>query len=556
MQNTYELKRNVHCSIIKFIVVGIFSFWLVPDNCIAQNCNPAGGPQNGPYGQGGNNNNGNSGPKNSNSPEAKPKVVRPKDPNELVGSNGYDIKKWVSINDRVPFTILFENDPKAATAPAQNVFVRLPVDQKININSLQLGDFGFGKYRFTVPVGSSFYSGRLDLRDSLHVYVDVTAGIDVINNEIFWRFRSIDPATGLTPTDPLSGFLPVNDSVKVDSIPGRGEGFVNFTIKPLSTAQTGDTTYEKASIIFNTEEPIVTNSWTNTIDAIPPSSKVNGTSVLKDTISLHWSGTDDTNGSGVKDYALYYAEKGGAFTLYKQHILDTTIKFVGTPGKTYCFFTIASDNTNNKEDLKAACEATAEISLDAVALPITWLYFNARESGKDAILNWATTSEINSKFFAIERSYDGVHFIQIGSVQAAGNSSLTNNYAYTDKEAMILPYDVLYYRLRQVDNDGKFTYSIIISIRIPRNSAEPLVSAYPNPFRQNITLKIIAVTPTDKTDNVELYSLDGKNLYNKKLQQRGSATILLDNLPQLTPGVYLLKTIINGKLYTIKMVRE
>jgi len=124
-------------------------------------------------------------------------------------------------------------------------------------------------------------------------------------------------------------------------------------------------------------------------------------------------------------------------------------------------------------------------------------------------LNWATTSEINSKFVSVERSIDGINFSSIGTVIAAGNSSITNNYNFVDTNAMNLPVSILYYRLKQVDIDGKFSYSIIVAIKIVHSYSEPQITAYPNPFTQNITLRVMAVSSTDQTDNVALYSVDG-----------------------------------------------
>ena len=275
-----------------------------------------------------------------------------------------------------------------------------------------------------------------------------------------------------------------------------------------------------------------------------------------DTVTLHWSGVDDVHGSGIKDYAFYYSENNGPFVLYQKNISDTTIQFVGTPGKTYCFYTIAADNTNNKENFKSSCDGSAFLPISGAALPITWLYFNGRDIGKDALLNWATTSEINSKFFGVERSVDGINFTSIGNVTAAGNSSITTNYNFVDSNAMNLPASELYYRLKQVDIDGRSTYSIIITIKIYHNNIEPQITAYPNPFTQNITLRVMAVSATDQTDNVTLYNVDGKMLYKKKVVQRGNATILLEDIPTLNRGIYLLTVSINKKQYTIKMVRK
>jgi hypothetical protein len=332
----------------------------------------AGGSQFGGFGNGGDS----TGTANTgNSEQWIVQVLRPMDPNEIIGIKGFDQKKWVSINDRLTYTILFENDPKMATAPAQNVFLRLPVDPKININSLQLADVGFAQLRFALPAGSTFYSGRFDVRDSLGLFVDLTAGIDVVNREIFWRFRSIDPATGLQPANPLMGMLPVNDTAKAeqDTIPGKGEGFVNFSLKPVSTALKGDTAFEKATIIFDSEEPILTNHWTNTIDAVAPISKMDMAVVKKDTVHLYWSGQDDNDGSGVRDFDLYVSEGSGPFTLYKKMITATQDFFVGIPGKSYCFYTIGRDNTGNTEPMKNQCGISATL-VQKTVLPLTWLY--------------------------------------------------------------------------------------------------------------------------------------------------------------------------------------
>jgi hypothetical protein len=121
--------------------------------------------------------------------------------------------------------------------------------------------------------------------------------------------------------------------------------------------------------------------------------------------------------------------------------------------------------------------------------------------------------------------------------------------------ALLRPFNNLYYRLRQADIDGKFTYSNIVIIKIAGNT-QTGVAAFPNPFKQSITLQIITVMPTDKTDLVTLYSIDGRILCQKKLAQKGSGTLLLNDLPPLGQGIYLLQTSIQGKLYTIKMIRD
>lgn len=495
-------------------------------------------------------------PYNPNRTGWKIPVVRPTDPNEIEGPKGYDTAQWVSVNDRIQYIVRYENDPKLATAPAQDVFLHVPVHEGINGNTLRLGSFGFGPYIFTIPPNTNSYSTRLDLRDSLGLYVDVTAGFDVTTNEVFWTLRSIDPLTGLPPFDPMNGFLPVNDTVlqaAADTIPGKGEGYVIFTLLPRKTLLTGDTVSEQASIVFNINEPIPTNVWTNTIDAFPPVSHMDGATVAHDTIYLHWSGQDDPGGTGIKEVTIYVSENNGPFAIYKTQVNAAHDYFVGNVGSQYRFFTLAADHVNNKEALKNTGEVTATIT--TVNLPVTWLYFTGVQKGNDAHLSWGTASEINCRSYVLERSLDAKVFSEIGVLQAKG-SIQSNNYNFIDPDIHNLNVVKVYYRLRQVMADNTFTYSKTVMLPIGKVNETPVVKAYPNPFSGTINLQIINVTTTSQSDKVRLYSMDGKLRYQQSLSLKGTETVLLNDLPPLDPGIYILHVIINKELFTLKMVKK
>jgi hypothetical protein len=283
-------------------------------------------------------------------------VVIPKDPNEIIGPKGYDSTiKWVSVKDNLPYKILFENDPDFATAPAQKVIIYMPIHPKLNPNALHIGDFGFGSFTFTVPPNTTAYTERLDVRDSLGILVDVTAGLDIVNRRAFWVFESIDPLTGLAASlPPNSGFLPVNDSVT-----GNGEGYVTLTIQPAFRAQTGDSISATADIIFDINEPLATNVEKNTIDAVAPVSKINSMSSVVDSVfTVSWVGNDDSLGAGVKDYSLYYSQNNGPFILYSESIDSNSVAFRGQRGATYSFYTLATDYTGNKEAAKTFGDQT------------------------------------------------------------------------------------------------------------------------------------------------------------------------------------------------------
>ncbi|HEV7781510.1 MAG TPA: RHS repeat-associated core domain-containing protein [Chitinophagaceae bacterium] len=271
------------------------------------------------------------------------------DPNLIIGPEGQPNKKWVSVNDRMPYTILFENDT-TASARVRYVKITSPIEPRQDAATLELGSFGFNNQSFDIPAGTASYYQRLDCRDSAGLYVDVIAGYDVINNQLFWEFQGIDPVTLLPPEDPLAGFLFLPDTTQ----PEYGHGFVSFSIKPLSSSQTLDTIGATAFIVFDINDTIPTNIHTNTIDAVAPTSSITNLPGLSpDTeVTLTYTGSDDPNGSGVRHYSIYVADDNGPPELYVSNFTGTDTTFNGLAEHSYKFYVTATDTAGNIELLK------------------------------------------------------------------------------------------------------------------------------------------------------------------------------------------------------------
>lgn len=286
------------------------------------------------------------------------------DPNEIIGPMGYDSIHWVSVKDVLNYTILFENDPEFATANAQKVDVRFTFEDKAQMKGFGLGTYGFANMSWDIEKNPAAYQNRLDLRDSMFIYVDLTAGIDVVKQQAFWTFSSIDPETGYNPWQVDRGMLPVNDSTHV------GEGFVKFQLIPNETLQTGDTISIAANIVFDQNDTIPTNRWCVTIDAGAPTSKVKGKKDSKNENLYHLTvqAADDENGSGLKRVMLYQANNFGIYEEYAVCPLDTVIDFKAEPGRQYRFYTLAEDNVGNLEALKE--EADLVINVNAAPTDI------------------------------------------------------------------------------------------------------------------------------------------------------------------------------------------
>lgn len=182
--------------------------------------------------------------------------------------------------------------------------------------------------------------------------------------------------------------------------------------------------------------------------------------------------------------------------------------------------------------------------------------FKVEKDGMNHKLQWTTTNEINSKGFNVERSIDGINFSSIQFIQSKANNGISSGlifYAVLDKNVLN---GNNFYRLKQIDNDGKFSYSPTVVIKAGKTTNMVLNSVYPNPVKEIFTINIEA----PKQDNVSiiLTDLSGKILINKfKLLNMGN-NILPINIASLASGVYALTiTNFNGEsTKTIKIIKQ
>lgn len=175
------------------------------------------------------------------------------------------------------------------------------------------------------------------------------------------------------------------------------------------------------------------------------------------------------------------------------------------------------------------------------ALPVTLSSFTGRYNDGVSILNWQTSQELNSDHFELYKSADGQNFNYVASIQAAGNSNVVKNYSYQDNSPNTGDY--VYYRLKQIDIDGKFTFSSIVKLSIGVTTS---MVVYPNPFINNFTASFSANKTSTAT--VRLISSTGQLLFSKLISvNKGNNSILVNDLPSLLPGVYFL-TIHNEEL--------
>jgi len=158
-------------------------------------------------------------------------------------------------------------------------------------------------------------------------------------------------------------------------------------------------------------------------------------------------------------------------------------------------------------------------------------------------LDWTTTSEMYVSNFKIEQSNDAIHWNAIGQVEASRNNALENEYHYNDVTNFT---GTMYYRIKQLDIDGKYTYS---QVRKVMRETSIDISIYPNPCTMYLH---ISLPKTQENTLIEIYSLDGKKLIT---EQTNNLTHTI-NTESLTKGTYLLRVSNSEKTYTTKFVRK
>ncbi|MGK0390785.1 MAG: hypothetical protein ACI94Y_003545, partial [Maribacter sp.] len=184
-----------------------------------------------------------------------------------------------------------------------------------------------------------------------------------------------------------------------------------------------------------------------------------------------------------------------------------------------------------------------------IPFPVELLNFEGELRGQEVVLDWATASELNNNGFDIERLSNDNTFERIGFVRGQGNSTVKNNYTFTDRN---LIGGILYYRLKQIDVDGSYDYSKIIEVEIPN---EKDVYIYPNPFRSVISFEL-SESLLDKEINISIYNLQGQLVKNRTFRSTDKDLIWNINELNLMDQVYIITVESEGVLITQKKVAK
>lgn len=202
--------------------------------------------------------------------------------------------------------------------------------------------------------------------------------------------------------------------------------------------------------------------------------------------------------------------------------VSTNAKFVGID-----MFRISGSNL-----YAIAVDNINAVNFRSAPLPLTLTYFSGSFEKDKAVLTWRTANEQNTKSFDIERSANGIDFETTGNVKAANNTGM-HQYIYSDKDVSALGSPVVFYRLKQKDIDGHFSYSDVIKISGVHSAKG--ISLYPNPATNETTIYFnlnhkeeVRIKITDNT---------GKTVRQLKYKITGATRLPID-LSTLPKGIY------------------
>lgn len=188
------------------------------------------------------------------------------------------------------------------------------------------------------------------------------------------------------------------------------------------------------------------------------------------------------------------------------------------------------------------------ITIPLILLPIELISFDGYNKNDVNVLTWSTYSETNNDFFVVEHSSDAINWKVVGSVKATGNSLNARDYSLIDNSPF---FPITYYRLKQVDFNGQYKYSNIISITSSEN-LESKYSIYPNPTQGVIYIRNKGGTP--KNTYLEIYNAIGQKVLIKELNPEVvSQSVLLNEI--LNQGIYFISIYENSKkVFTEKLI--
>jgi Secretion system C-terminal sorting domain len=271
----------------------------------------------------------------------------------------------------------------------------------------------------------------------------------------------------------------------------------------------------------------------NRLAAIPPTwnNLVVHFTVTESDIPFSWQGQTEV------DYAerlMVPNELGTAVDLINNTQIDIPLSFSLNAAwiTDKCQLAAFIQNLDTKEIL----QGDKVWITDLAPVPVELTSFTAQASAEGVLLKWTTASELNNHGFEVERSLDGTGFFTVAFIQGAGTTTEGKEYSYTDN----VEYkggEIFYYRLKQVDLDGRIEYTDVIEVEFDIPKDFVLHQNYPNPFNPSTTIKY--AVPKTSLVSLKIYDLTGQEVavLVNEVKEAGTHELNFD-ASNLASGVY------------------
>ncbi|WNJ18593.1 T9SS type A sorting domain-containing protein [Pontibacter sp. G13] len=214
--------------------------------------------------------------------------------------------------------------------------------------------------------------------------------------------------------------------------------------------------------------------------------------------------------------------------------LVLSVVFNTTGTSSYYQESLAENPANNIRDMVPS-EIGYSVYEGGSTFPVEWLSFDAHQVGSGMVqLNWSTASESNNAEFEIERSLDGISFMEIGRTPGKGTTQEISEYAFMDRDAKP---GIQYYRLRQIDIDGASDYSEVRQILVSQEFDFAL-TLYPNPAHHFVNIE--STVGADIEFDLKIMDLSGRTVYTKSDLTFLQPHVMIP-IADLSEGTYLLQ---------------
>lgn len=175
--------------------------------------------------------------------------------------------------------------------------------------------------------------------------------------------------------------------------------------------------------------------------------------------------------------------------------------------------------------------------LNCIPLPLHSLVLRSSLHGNTVGLNWVTEGEVNTDKFVIQRSTDGVVFTDVAFKQAMGQGRASTEYQLSDDIQNLMQGNIIYYRIKAVDVDDKFSYSNVVPVKLGKTNG---MQIWPNPFVSDIRISYTAASNT--TLDVKIIDNAGRIVTQKNYSiTRGLNQLSVNGIETLAPGVYIIR---------------